>query len=162
MCLLLQWSTISIHTFLTEGDQWPMARKSFTSQFQSTPSLRKVTLDLSATDQAKVFQSTPSLRKVTIASKHFHRPLLFQSTPSLRKVTFLLVALRSNVLFQSTPSLRKVTLTNKADALASEFQSTPSLRKVTAYQYLPFLEKYISIHTFLTEGDLTVQKSLPK
>ena len=61
--------------------------------------------------------------------------------------------------FQSTPSLRKVTFMQwNTDTLSRLFQSTPSLRKVTCSTWL--LRKYcswISIHTFLAEGDLSVQ-----
>ena len=37
-------SMISIHTFLTEGDECNVAVTSCNTEFQSTPSLRKVTL----------------------------------------------------------------------------------------------------------------------
>ena len=56
--------------------------------------------------------------------------------------------------FQSTPSLRKVTARIAAIRTAQTFQSTPSLRKVTCVQPCKMLFLFISIHTFLTEGDL--------
>ena len=57
-------------------------------QFQSTPSLRKVTARIAAIRTAQTFQSTPSLRKVTVIDLESKvLSLVFQSTPSLRKVT---------------------------------------------------------------------------
>ena len=56
-------------------------------QFQSTPSLRKVTATARACDNVVLFQSTPSLRKVTRYSLTSQLGCVFQSTPSLRKVT---------------------------------------------------------------------------
>ena len=56
-------------------------------QFQSTPSLRKVTARIAAIRTAQTFQSTPSLRKVTRYSLTSQLGCVFQSTPSLRKVT---------------------------------------------------------------------------
>ena len=56
--------------------------------------------------------------------------------------------------FQPTPSLRKVTTIVIQCLITGVFQSTPSSRKVTA-ELIRSGEKYIiSIHTFLTEGDI--------
>ena len=81
--------------------------------------------------------------------------LQFQSTPSLRKVTARIAAIRTAQTFQSTPSLRKVTATARACDNVVLFQSTPSLRKVTMALANQKDQFGISIHTFLTEGDLT-------
>ena len=67
---------ISIHTFLAEGDWMMLLLSHHPCLFQSTPSLRKVTVQppkyLKA---AQKFQSTPSLRKVTGRSdRHDQRP----------------------------------------------------------------------------------------
>ena len=132
-------------------------------QFQSTPSLRKVTARIAAIRTAQTFQSTPSLRKVTLNCHSFRfRPSLFQSTPSLRKVTTILWGQHHRVSFQSTPSLRKVTTLRSKIFKCFKFQSTPSLRKVTSssaalyrsrvFQSTPSLRKVtakISILKFL-------------
>ena len=78
-------------------------------QFQSTPSLRKVTARIAAIRTAQTFQSTPSLRKVTATARACDNVVLFQSTPSLRKVTRYSLTSQLGCVFQSTPSLRKVT-----------------------------------------------------
>ena len=124
------------------------------TQFQSTPSLRKVTFLLCTRMLLSRFQSTPSLRKVTEQDLRPRIPDQFQSTPSLRKVTdedgeigrldnisihtFLAEGdynaaglYQNQYLFQSTPSLRKVTLLFDDCLSLLQFQSTPSLRKVT-------------------------------
>ena len=59
------------------------------------------------------------------------------------------------IIFQSTPSLRKVT--TKPDVKTCyfrQFQSTPSLRKVTQRKDKKTDISFISIHTFLAEGDV--------
>ena len=56
-------------------------------QFQSTPSLRKVTLPLVFVSCPEKFQSTPSLWKVTKIFGTSYPISTFQSTPSLQKVT---------------------------------------------------------------------------
>ena len=79
------------------------------------------------------FQSTPSLRKVTVAT-HI-RPIYFTHfNPHLPYGRWLLYSYKI--------------------AYPVEFQSTPSLRKVTKKQRLTAKSYEISIHTFLTEGDL--------
>ena len=55
---------------------------------------------------------------------------------------------------QSTPSLRKVTCPITLYTLFCLFQSTPSLRKVTHVAAGEGAGHGISIHTFLTEGDV--------
>ena len=104
-------------------------------QFQSTPSLRKVTARIAAIRTAQTFQSTPSLRKVTATARACDNVVLFQSTPSLRKVTRYSLTSQLGCVFQSTPSLRKVTTTITQDDGSTIFQSTPSLRKVTCKLY---------------------------
>ena len=61
--------------------------------------------------------------------------------------------------FQSTPSLRKVTARIAAIRTAQTFQSTPSLRKVTGAAKGYHDAGFISIHTFLTEGDHELDKN---
>ena len=63
---LRYYLSISIHTFLAEGDtaRWRNIRKN--TEFQSTPSLRKATNKNIRVSRVETFQSTPSLRKATI------------------------------------------------------------------------------------------------
>ena len=105
---------------------------------------------------SQVFQSTPSLRKVTLSRLRLTRIYLFQSTPSLRKVTITKLFCQQLDKFQSTPSLRKVTMEQGVEVEEVEFQSTPSLRKVTNCSYNSCYIGMISIHTFLAEGDKTM------
>ena len=56
-------------------------------------------------------------------------------------------------LFQSTPSSQKVTVIDRMLPDVDLFQSTPSSQKVTFAQPCFMITFYISIHTFLTEGD---------
>ena len=55
--------------------------------------------------------------------------------------------------FQSTPSSQKVTVVTLSDNSIYVFQSTPSSQKVTGEPSCTVIHFYISIHTFLTEGD---------
>ena len=67
-CICNAWKhvrIISIHTFLTEGDERDIALSERKIRFQSTPSLRKVTSFSFVVTFFPLFQSTPSLRKVT-------------------------------------------------------------------------------------------------
>ena len=58
---------ISIHTFLAEGDRQEDIIGAYHVPFQSTPSLRKVTVrKLYKRSTPALFKSTPSLRKVTL------------------------------------------------------------------------------------------------
>ena len=223
---IFNWAIkISIHTFLAEGDgpastpcqwqknfnphlpcgrwrhSWP--RSSPHRQFQSTPSLRKVTrahnMDLGMWGK---FQSTPSLRKVTIKISS----TIWEYGISIH--TFLAEGDNFNVFSSSNDSYFNphlpcgrwhasgtigITLPDfnphlpcgrwlllSAMAISASdfnphlpcgrwrsgridrrcrdctFQSTPSLRKVTIWPYWPSLSwLYISIHTFLAEGDHT-------
>ena len=142
------YTHISIHTFPAEGDPWgvifmpqtlnfnphlPNLLHMMHRQFQSTPSLRKVTFCSWLVNVCLFeFQSTPSLRKVTVYALLLIGDVgIFQSTPSLRKVTLPLVFVSCPEKFQSTPSLWKVTKIFGTSYPISTFQSTPSLRKVT-------------------------------
>ena len=78
----------------------------------------------------------------------------FQSTPSLRKATEQFYHGLVYHTFQSTPSLRKATFGMKRYFDDDTFQSTPSLRKATVVVVISQLFGYISIHTFLAEGDI--------
>ena len=79
--------SISIHTFLAEGDLG--YRICFDSLFYFNPHL--------------------PCGRWQKSSSTYHLMRSFQSTPSLRKVTFDWFVLPTNFLFQSTPSLRRVT-----------------------------------------------------
>ena len=172
---------ISIHTFLAEGDLNVSSVSTFPFWFQSTPSSRKVTFQLNGSTPCKIFQSTPSSRKVTVRLKRASSPfsyfnphlprgrwlvtvslslyqIWFQSTPSSRKVTLqhLLHPLTLQI-FQSTPSSRKVTQVQQQICHSQIFQSTPSSRKVTFISGDITFSDYISIHTFLAEGDLLTE-----
>ena len=113
----------------------------------------------------KQFQSTPSLRKVTRLSVTINvSARKFQSTPSLRKVTHVRAGHDEHTQFQSTPSLRKVTISVSPRQVTVLFQSTPSLRKVTPFFHRDLTSIYISIHTFLAEGDgsrMSVWRAIP-
>ena len=128
----LLYCGISIHTFLAEGDCLFFSH--------NKPPYISIHTFLAEGDGIK---------------EGFRGWSWFQSTPSLRKVTWSVL---SGILylsaFQSTPSLRKVTITRLGSCGgARQFQSTPSLRKVTPEVFHCFLPGWISIHTFLAEGD---------
>ena len=100
------------------------------------------------------FQSTPSLRKVTSVYSVFLQIAKFQSTPSLRKVTNIHVHLYRVTIISIHTFLTEGDV-DYLDRLTVDllFQSTPSLRKVTMWRWIRIAVKPISIHTFLTEGD---------
>ena len=78
------------------------------------------------------FQSTPSLRKVTLTIIRFSvRSLISIHTFLAEGDRLFGTHKRQDVLFQSTPSLRKVTFNDVPKSPFTAFQSTPSLRKVT-------------------------------
>ena len=134
--------SISIHTFLVEGDD---------VQYQITE-LTKISIHTFLTegdhmrgDMARImpFQSTPSLRKVT---PFFHRDL---TSIYISIHTFL--AEGDNKL-----AVARYTL--------AVFQSTPSLQKVTWIEDSYTVSVTISIHTFLAEGDgsrMSVWRAIP-
>ena len=122
---------ISIHTFLTEGDL--VRIQSSKISFDFNPHLpygrwQSVSDNLLIKSE---FQSTPSLRKVTKRSDWFVKKLIFQSTPSLRKVT-----------------AEALSFSNWACISIHTFLTEGDL-----FRFLPPHNQNISIHTFLTEGD---------
>ena len=123
---------ISIHTFLTEGDLLQPVYLIPSKRFQSTPSSRKVTQYLCDYYEADVISIHTFLTEGDLLPFN-------QSLP--------------DTLFQSTPSSRKVTQDTAENVLGYLFQSTPSSRKVTNGKLSSCHFWYISIHTFLTEGD---------
>ena len=126
------------------------------------------------------FQSTPSLQKVTGAVHRAPRLSLISIHTFLTEGdTKRNIPDAYDQLFQSTPSSQKVTLSDdsirhmlkisihtfltEGDSGAlptstpiSGFQSTPSSQKVTEIGVALFGTMWISIHTFLTEGDLSL------
>ena len=146
--------SISIHTFLAEGDssrlQMLFAKMDFNphlpcrrwrkqdvgvesyTEFQSTPSSRKVTQVFFHDCKNFVFQSTPSSRKVTLRGNLFSVPFPFQSTPSSRKVTLLSRSgLWCSHNFNPHLPRGRWHVLRKAKRNIRWFQSTPSSRKVT-------------------------------
>ena len=149
-------SSISIHTFLAEGDCWCPADRAGGMHFNPHLPRGRWLDSVKSWYIASLFQSTPSSRKVTLCM--FGRLALmekFQSTPSSRKVTQLAYAILDVTkisihtflaegdhllgscntyvsVFQSTPSSRKVTGVDCTLNDYKIFQSTPSSRKVTA------------------------------
>ena len=131
------------------------------------------------------FQSTPSLRKVTSRTSRFYtgcsnfNPHLpygrwrfssfliksaspsFQSTPSLRKVTLEYADWRLHIInFNPHLPYGRWLMVVKPLQPIMVFQSTPSLRKVTTWYFCWKRCVFISIHTFLTEGDAFVTSFL--
>ena len=146
-------------------------------QFQSTPSLRKVTQLLCVLHQAQIFQSTPSLRKVTLWS------VLPTHQQDISIHTFLAegdICMWADA-WLAIISIHTFLAEGDGDVIFNvkcdiKFQSTPSLRKVTWSEpqlswglchFNPHLPcgrwhvegkvngdgSIISIHTFLAEGD---------
>ena len=101
---------ISIHTFLTEGDLYTLLDKEIIPQFQSTPSLRKVT------GAAKGYHDAGFISIHTFLTEGDHeldknRNFRSYFNPHLPYGRWLMQS-GQNVAwftFQSTPSLRKVT-----------------------------------------------------
>ena len=145
---------ISIHTFLAEGDVLSRFRWILSSQFQSTPSLRKVTYDR-VTDADGTVNFNPHLPCGRWRWWTGNQNLCVYFNPHLPCGRWRRSGTRSRRWrsFQSTPSLRKVTIT-------SWFQNDHeciSIHTFLAEGDLPWtqVEKRlgISIHTFLAEGD---------
>ena len=124
---------ISIHALHTEGDRlrgnW-LRREGI---FQSTPSIRRATVDLRP-DLGDAEISIHALHTEGDGLAEYYSANLsqFQSTPSIRRATSHHLLADPMSLFQSTPSIRRAT-TPKADR--SGVHS-------------------ISIHALHTEGDL--------
>ena len=150
----------------------------FLHKFQSTPSLRRATV-----------QATMSGRSVQVSIHALlaesdlvffscpYKPVLFQSTPSLRRATIPYDTYCVILLFQSTPSLRRATVPALDDIVQLNgfnprppcgerpkspllpwglctFQSTPSLRRATRPTSSPLPSRPVSIHALLAESDL--------
>ena len=167
---------ISIHTFFAEGDPVCRTRFLFFRNFNPHLLCRRWPATAEEIKADREFQSTPSLQKVTVIILVPCHRLIFQSTPSLQKVTWYTRVKRSMIIFQSTPSLQKVTPLAKANNYIAkisihtffaegdllhylvlqghfQFQSTPSLQKVTDLIGYNQDGSWISIHTFFAEGD---------
>ena len=124
--------SISIHTFRVEGDQKAYTYEEPVYEFQSTPSVWKVTENVLFFDRWQKFQSTPSVWKVT-ANKSIVFSVIHISIHTFRVEGDQPKVLMFRQLFQ--------------------FQSTPSVWKVTGEKQSPNFDRYISIHTFRVEGD---------
>ena len=146
--------------------------------FQSTPSLRKVTVNLpgvSGQDDISIHTFLAEGDNISVLKRF--RPIDFNPHLPCGRWPFSASPNLIKVRFQSTPSLRKVTHINRGcKALLDNFnphlpcgrwlqfryifhnlilfQSTPSLRKVTLIKRYDIGLKTISIHTFLAEGDI--------
>ena len=123
---------ISIHTFLAEGDKAAFCDSVHDTLFQSTPSLRKVTVQ-PFPNRACALDFNPHLPCGRWPEEGISRcySYLFQSTPSLRKVTQ-----KSYVLSASYPISIHTFLAEGDRTGGTDWWG-----------------ECISIHTFLAEGD---------
>ena len=80
--------SISIHTFLAEGDRCKKVLFQCIQNFNPHLPCGRWLFKLANDNHLLIFQSTPSLRKVTLKGELKWSLIIFQSTPSLRKVTF--------------------------------------------------------------------------
>ena len=131
--------------------------------FQSTPSSRKVTRRIGENLLSIFISIHTFLAEGDIDCTKTENYLAeFQSTPSSRKVTLGRIKYENTPGgFQSTPSSRKVTTNDARHLLSKLFQSTPSSRKVTALATEKIHGEFISIHTFLAEGDNAITFAPP-
>ena len=152
---------ISIHTFLTEGDPRLCNMGNVLIWFQSTPSLRKVTCIVPPQLLLCRFQSTPSLRKVT-RSLQWTIDHLWISIHTFLTEGDPLQCVGLQLCLYFNPHLPYGRWRNVVckRAWREAFQSTPSLRKVTFLYLLTAVNRVISIHTFLTEGDTSAAANL--
>ena len=148
-------------------------------QFQSTPSVKRVTLLNLTKNVYVIFQSTPSVKRVTIVRccymfsimisihtlceegdksgllKQYHHNL-FQSTPSVKRVTSSIMTAETKVsnfnphpLWRGWPDWFSMLVIRSA-----WFQSTPSVKRVTILVlHVSDSISLISIHTLCEEGD---------
>ena len=147
---------ISIHTFRVEGDQKAYTYEEPVYEFQSTPSVWKVTENVLFFDRWQKFQSTPSVWKVTFVRYTSYADTLPISIHTFRvegDSQFFAGSNRLDYSFQSTPSVWKVTQLQLICNGAIAFQSTPSVWKVTLDEDNICTVPWISIHTFRVEGD---------
>ena len=109
-CMLRFLKKISIHTLCEEGDTKHLITKRYKIYFNPHPLWRGWHKQEKKPDTLKEFQSTPSVKRVTICILSVRQQLIFQSTPSVKRVT-LNVLLLSTIPagFQSTPSVKRVT-----------------------------------------------------
>ena len=126
--------TISIHTFLAEGDFHPEKAELGDYEFQSTPSSRKVTWEVTQLEYNPIISihtflaegDLPFVSHVTVISVISIHTFLAEGDHLLRRCNTYVS------IFQSTPSSRKVTASFLDLAFKpAKFQSTPSSRKVT-------------------------------
>ena len=153
------WHKISIHTFLAEGDYGNSVLVQYRYQFQSTPFSRKVTFQDNARFRWVSFYFNPHLPRGRWQFKNkFYRCLHRYFNPHLPRGRWLQTALPSKStakIFQSTPSSRKVTF-GSIFHFSYSFHFNPHLprgRWLRAYS-CSHRSEYISIHTFLAEGDV--------
>ena len=146
---------ISIHTLCEEGDVTKIIRLCF--RFISIHTLceegdKQLCFDLS---EGGSFQSTPSVKRVTIFIKCFTILILrFQSTPSVKRVPPQLITVGKYWKI-SIHTLYEEGDVNNFDNWQNYiwFQSTPSVKRVTLYNKRVRWFGYISIHTLCEEGD---------
>ena len=149
--------TISIHSLLAEGDALERRSLLGCNYFNPLPPCggrRSSRMDFgSALSQ---FQSTPSLRRETPDVSRDIPHDKFQSTPSLRRETFqALRLLRPTPYFNPLPPCGGRRLPGARSLPHPEFQSTPSLRRETRHRPCGYHRcRCISIHSLLAEGDI--------
>ena len=147
--------TISIHTFLAEGDGSRMSVWRAIPNFNPHLPRGRWRGSRNKAKAVKLFQSTPSSRKVTICE------YLHAVKDGISIHTFLAEGDRLPGIDSTGGHISIHTFLAEGDRLclhdhdsAGQFQSTPSSRKVTASGEIDKHQFCISIHTFLAEGDL--------
>ena len=136
-----------------------MFRKQSTKKFQSTPSVKRVTLVVlcQSTNQF-IFQSTPSVKRVTadpdflkyVGSISIHT--LCKDGDETRVRLFYWCR-----YFNPHPLWRGWLRHSKKYFCRKWFQSTPSVKRVTNWVLSLITLISISIHTLCEEGDILVQ-----
>ena len=134
-----------------------------TNGFQSTPSTRRVTSEISRNTSKCLFQSTPSTRRVTKPDGPHKAPdVISIHTLHTEGDAFIFAMTSSPLPFQSTPSTRRVTGDIITNNFMVVFQSTPSTRRVTRFPSMVTNHSAkTSIHTFHTEGDMVARRGSP-
>ena len=133
--LIVRNISISIHALREESDVLPVLMITQQSQFQSTLSVRRATINFR--NKSKIvnkFQSTLSVRRATVSvGIKFVRKFIFQSTLSVRRATPSVPSLPT-VIAISIHALREESDAYfKAYAKSnSKFQSTLSVRRATS------------------------------
>ena len=148
---------ISIHALREESDMRPTSAPRGRSYFNPRPPRGERPPRYAARIAGSAFQSTPSARRATPQVSIGTLLWLFQSTPSARRATKVpLPDLRGQEI--SIHALREESDSHlpHADRQGREFQSTPSARRATPDTEWCDATLDISIHALREESDLSV------